>query len=106
MKTIAVLLACMLAAIEQPCKNGSAYSVPSSTYRDSLLTFNYNSFIGKPVDSLIKKLPSSYKSMKIYGGSRASIAGRLSISYDSSFAVKIFVDGFRFMDPKDYEMKW
>ncbi|MDB5196477.1 MAG: hypothetical protein JWP88_848 [Flaviaesturariibacter sp.] len=78
----------------------------SSPQMDSVLSLPLSSFIGKPVDSLLIKLPSAPTYKKIHSGGRPFHAQRLVMLYNDSTVVNIIVENFNFMDRFDQNSVW
>lgn len=58
-------------------------NIYSQTLKDSLLSINYNYYLGKPIDSLLAVIPQSYDRMFTASGSSMFVGATIVVSYGS-----------------------
>lgn len=58
-------------------------TIYSQTLKDSLLSINYNYYLGKPIDSLLAVIPQSYDRMFTASGSSMFVGAKIVVSYQS-----------------------
>lgn len=109
MKNILFALVILLSSCSTPVHASGGLKHKSdidTNILQQLAVINYNSYVGKPVDSLIFALPSGIISMEIMSGSRVEFASYLLVKYNNGLWLKIFVEQFTFMDPRDANRVW
>ena len=55
--------------------------IKAQTYRDSILSINFNYYLDKPIDSLINMLPNSYDSIYTRAGSSTFVGATVILEY-------------------------
>jgi|GEM_PF-3433061 len=79
------------------------FKIDSSFQQDTLINFltnlNLAQFKDKPIDTFITHIPQNFHSLKILGGSRDDMAGKLLISYNNNIFIFVRVIEFSHIDP-------
>jgi hypothetical protein len=70
----------------------------------ALLAIPETSFINKPLDSIIARLPTNYVSMKVVG--TRNTARSLMIRYPNKVWIELHVRQFSHMNPEDMSRTW
>lgn len=78
----------------------SAGHSQTDTTLKKLLLLNYTAFKGHSVDSLVKKLPTNYTKMTIFGSHRPEYGNVLAVMYPNGVNVWIEVKTFKYFNPK------
>lgn len=79
---------------------------PTDTVPTYLGSLNLEAFKGKPVDTILAKIPAGYISMNIYGGDNPKRAAKLLVVYANHVVAEIHVRKFHFMNPWSDTMSW
>ncbi len=64
-----------------------------------IIALDFNSFVGKPIDSLIFALPQGYVQMKVGTNHRFKQADRFIIRYQNNIRIEIKIDTFSHINP-------
>lgn len=79
------------------------FKIDSSFQQVTLINFltnlNLAQFKDKPIDTFITHIPQNFHSLKILGGSRDDMAGKLLISYNNNIFIFVRVIEFSHIDP-------
>ena len=72
----------------------------------NLLLIDENTFLGKPLDSVINHLPPGYIRIKIFSGGHQYTARKLKILYPNRVWIDLHVREFNHMNPIDTNRIW
>jgi hypothetical protein len=79
---------------------------PDTTVLSQILALPLNTYIEKPVDSLLTLLPANFISRKIHGWGSLKYAQVLRIVYPNDIRVLIFVKEFTHMNRRSDSLDW
>ena len=73
----------------------------SQTLKDTLLSIQYESYLNKPIDSLLQILPQSYDSVYTRSGSSIFVGAIVSVRYSSRnsqffYTIKFYIQASKF----------
>ena len=101
MKKKIILIALITVSISK-----SVFSQTPDTTLAYLSSLNLNTYINKPIDTFLLKIPVNFINMKVMSSDNPKYARILSVLYANKVTLYIYAHNFHFINPRSETFTW